>query len=206
MLAAVTAIAVMAGHPAAAQDPGPVSVGAGAGLATPFHGDLGFTAAAWQADVRVDTAKHVGFAVFFEEWRHREEDVFTGQPISGPTGLLGRAGRITARTGHRTRVLGWSLLARGTASRVTLSGGGGVSYLAYSREFRQTMSGCTPASLCGDSGRRFDNGSFAAQLQGGADVRVATRLAVMAQFRAIFPIEDPGGGHHSIVAGVRVRF
>ena len=110
------------------------------------------------------------------------------------------------RTDHRTRALGWSLLARGTASRVTVSGGGGVSYLLYSRDYRQTMSGCEPASLCRDSGQAFDNGSFAAQLQGGVDVGIAPHLAVMGQFRAIFPIEDPGSGHHTIVGGVRVVF
>jgi hypothetical protein len=207
-LPALAVLLVLAACPAAAQDSDArhVSVGAAAGLATPLHGDLDFTATAWEADVRFETARYFGFGVFFEEWRHTEEDVFTDQTISGPNGPLGRAERITARTDHRTRALGWNLIARGTASRVTISGGGGVSYLLYSRDFRQTMSGCEPASLCRDSGQEFDNSSFAAQLQGGVDVGVAPHVAVMGQFRAIFPIEDPGGGHHTIMGGVRVVF
>jgi len=208
VLPALAVLLVLAACPASAQDPGGrhVSVGAAAGLATPLHGDFDFTGTGWQADVRFDTARYFGFGVFFEEWRHTEEELFTGQTISGPNGPLGRAEQTTVRTDHRTRALGWNLLARGTASRVTVSGGGGVSYLLYSRAFRQTMSGCEPASLCRDSGHKFDNSSFAAQLQGGVDVRIAPHVAVMGQFRAIFPIEDPGGGHHTIMGGVRLLF
>ena len=36
--------------------------------------------------------------------------------------------------------------------------------------------------------------------------RIARHVAVMGQFRAIFPIEDPGAGHHTVVGGVRVVF
>ena len=206
LLPALALIVVLAPRPAAAQGAGAraVSVGAAAGLATPLHGDFNFTAAAWQADVRFDTARHFGFGVFVEEWRHTEEEFFTPQAVSGLSGGAGTAERIATRTEHRTRALGWNLIGRGTASRVTISGGGGVSYLVYSRDFRQTTNGCDPA--CGDSIRGFDNGSFAAQLQAGVDVGIAPRLAVMGQFRAIFPIEDPGGGHHTIVGGVRVVF
>ena len=208
VLPALAVLFVLAAGPVAAQAPEArhVSVGAAVGLATPLHGDFDFTATAWQADVRFDTARYFGFGVFFEEWRHTDEDVFTGQTISGPDGPLGRVERTTVRTGHRTRALGWNLLARGTASRVTVSGGGGVSYLLYSRDYRQTMTGCEPASLCRDSGQEFDNGSFAAQLQGGVDVGLTRHVAVMGQFRAVFPIEDPGSGHHTIMGGVRVVF
>jgi len=207
-LPALAALFVVAVCPVAAQDPDArhVSVGAAAGLATPLHGDFDFTATGWQADVRFDTARYFGFGVFFEEWRHTEEDIFTDQTISGPNGPLGRAERTTVRTDHRTRALGWSLLARATASRVTVNGGGGFSYLLYSRDFTQTTSGCEPASLCRDFSQEFDNGSFAAQLQFGADVAIARHVAVMGQFRAIFPIEDPGAGHHTVVGGVRVVF
>ena len=63
---------------------------------------------------------------------------------------------------------------------MTVSGGGGVSYLLYSRDFRQTMSGCEPASLCSDFGQEFDNGNSAAQLQGGVDVGITAHVAEMA--------------------------
>ena len=104
---------VLAARPAAAQPPTTrhVSLAPPRGLATPLHGDFDFTATAWQADVRFDTARYFGFGVFFEEWRHTEEEIFTDQTISGPNGPLGRAARTTVRTDHRTRALA------GTCSR-----------------------------------------------------------------------------------------
>jgi hypothetical protein len=204
----ITLFLVLAAVPAAAQDPDArhVSLGVAGGIATPYHGDFDFTAGSWQMDVRIDTARHFGLGVFFEDWRHTDEDVFTDQTILGPSGPLGRADRVTARTGHRTRALGWNLLARGRAGRATIVGGGGISYLAYSRDFSQTMSVCVPATVCRDFSNDFDNSSFATQLQAGIDVDVAPHLAVMGQFRLLVPIQDPGGGHTTFMAGIRVVF
>jgi hypothetical protein len=194
--------------PAAAQDPDArhVSVGAAAGVAMPFHGDFDFNAGSWQADVRVDTMRHFGFSVFFEQWRHTDEEVLADQTITGPSSVLGRADRIVLATEHRTRVAGWSFLGDGTVGRVTLNGGGGISYLRYSRDVSQTMSGCSPATLCQDSSRQFDNGSFAAQLQSGVDVAIVRHVAAMGQFRMIVPIDDPGGGHSTVMGGLRFVF
>ena len=194
VLPTLAVLFVVAVCPVAAQDPDArhVSVGAAAGLATPLHGDFDFTATAWQADVRFDTARYFGFGVFFEEWRHTEEDIFTDQTISGPNGPLGRAERTTVRTDHRTRALGWNLLARATASRVTVSGGGGVSYLLYSRDFTQTTSGCEPASLCRDFGQEFDNSSFAAQLQFGVDVGITRARGGDGTVSCDLPDRGPG--------------
>ena len=68
---AVAAVVFILGAGSAAAQDG-VSVGAAAGIATPFHGDFDFTAGAWQADVRFDTSRHFGFALFLEDWRHTE--------------------------------------------------------------------------------------------------------------------------------------
>ena len=204
----VMLIVALAAVPAAAEDPDPrhISLGAAAGIATPFHGDFDFTGASWHVDIRIDTARHFGLGVFYENWRHTDEEVFSDQTIVGPTGPRGRADRITTRTEHQTRALGWNLLARGRARRVTVSGGGGVSYLAHSRDFSQTMTGCMPATVCRDSSNQFDNSSFATQLQAGVDVDVAPHVAVMGQFRLLVPIQDPGGGHNTFVGGIRLVF
>jgi hypothetical protein len=207
VLPVAVALALSAG-PAAAQDPDArhVSVGAAAGIATPFHGDFDFNAASWQADVRFDTSRHFGVSVFLEEWRHTEEQIFTNQTITGPSGVLGRVDRVTMRTDHLTRAVGANLLARGTAGRVTIIGGGGVSNLLYSRDFSQTMTGCEPASICSDSSTGFDNNGFAAQGQAAIEVAVVPHVAVMGQFRLIVPVEDPGGGHNTFMGGVRFVF
>jgi Outer membrane protein beta-barrel domain len=205
MVAVVLALAAV---PAAAQDTRArhVSLGAAAGIATPFHGDLDFTATSWQADVRFETARHFGFGLFLEEWRHTNEEAFTNQTLSGPSGPIGHVDRVTTRTDHRTRAVGWNLFASGSVRRVTLTGGGGVSYLLYSRDFTQTMTGCEPASAGHDSTREFDNSSFAAQVQSGVDVAVAQHVALMGQFRLLVPVRDPGGGHHTFMGGIRFVF
>jgi hypothetical protein len=202
----VATLSILAAAPAVAQDTRRVSVGAAAGAAMPFHGDFDFMATAWQADVRVDSARHFGFSVFVDEWRHTDERELTDQPIAGPGGLLGRAERVTTRTSHRTRAIGWSLVGRGTAGRVTFTGGGGVSYLRYSREFSQEMAECEPASLCRDSSSRFASNRFATQAEGGVDVALGASFALMGQVRLVIPVQDPGSGHVGMVGGVRVVF
>jgi hypothetical protein len=208
VLFSVPVIFVLAAVPAAAQDPGArrISVGASAGVATPLHGDFDFTAGSWQADVRFEPARHFAVSVFFEEWRHSEEETFGPHDITGPAGILGRVDRVATRTDHRTRALGWNGLATGAAQRVTVSGGGGISYLLYTRDFTQTMTGCAPTSLCRDFSQQFDNSSFAAQVQAGVDVALTQHVAVMGQFRLLLPLADPGGGHHSVTGGVRFAF
>jgi hypothetical protein len=205
---AVVLLVIAAATPAAGQgrDPRPVSVGAAAGVSVPLHGDLDFTAPSWQADVRVDAARHVGFSVFYEQWQRGHEQVRTDQTITGPNGPLGRVDRVEIRTDHTTRALGWSVLGRGTASRAIIHGGGGISYLAYTRDFTQTLTGCTPVTLCRDTRQTFENSSFAAQLQAGVDVAVSRYLAVTGQYRVILPVRDPAGGHSSVMGGIRVVF
>jgi hypothetical protein len=183
-----------------------VTFGAAAGIALPFHGDLDFTAPAWQGDVRIDTSRHFGFGLFFEEWRHAGEEIYPNQTITGPSGVLGHVDRVTARTVHRTYTVGWNFLGRGSAGRLTVTGGGGAGFFLHSRDYTQTMTGCEPASLCRDYSQTFSNGSFSAQAQAGADVAISRRVAVMGQFRLVMPVEDAGSGHNTLVAGIRFGF
>jgi hypothetical protein len=154
----------------------------------------------------LDTTEHSGFSVFFEEWRHTDKEVFTDQTIFGPTGPIGRLDRLETRTAHRIQTAGWSLLARGRLGRAILSGGGGISYLLYSRNFDQAMARCVPASACSNFSQHFDNNSFAAQGQASLDVPITSRVSVMAQVRRLVPLRDPGFGHNSFLAGGRFRF
>ena len=206
-LVIVPVVFALLAAPAEAQstDTRSVSVGVGGGMATPLHGDFDFTAGAWQVDFRFGTGRYLASTMFIEQWLRNEDEVRIGVPILGPTGPMGRIDRITTATSHRTSAVGWSLLARSTG-RVVVSGGGGVSYLLYARKFTQTAEGCTPASLCTTSRSEFDNSAFAAQLQAGIDAEVVRHLAVMAQFRVLVPIDDPGSGHHTLVGGMRLRF
>jgi hypothetical protein len=207
LLVAVAVVLLFAG-PAAAQDPDDrhISVGAAAGIATPFHADFEFTAISWQADVRVDTARDFGFSVFIEEWRHTDEEVFGRHSVSGPSGIIGHVDRVTTRTEYVRRTIGWSLLGKNTMGRATITGGGGVSYFLYTRDFTQTMTGCEPASLCSQFSNQFNSSSFAAQLQAGVDVLVAPHTSVMGQFRLVVPVQDPGNSHASYVGGARFVF
>jgi hypothetical protein len=202
LLAFVPLLVLLDSASATAQgvDPGRVSFGAAAGISDPLHGDFGFRAPSWEVDVRLNTWTFLASSVFVEQWRHTDEDVSTN--VITPTGRIDRLTR--ART-DQTRVVGWSLLGKSNG-RVAVNGGGGVSYLLYSRESSTKLEGCTPASLCGASASDFDNGAFAAQVQAGVDVRVIPRLAVTGNFRLVAPVEDPGAGHITFLAGARLIF
>ena len=188
-----------------AQDDHRVSIGAAAGVADPWHGDFDFTAGSWQADLRINMGRFFASTVFFEQWKHRDEEVRTDVPLLGPP--VGHIDRIETSTTHQVSVAGWSLLGKGTIGRATLTGGGGISYWFYSRETSESFSDCSPAStVCSDSSREFNNSAFSAQVQAGVDVALARNFAVMGQYRLIVPVEDVGSGHHAFVGGLRVRF
>jgi hypothetical protein len=204
LLLIILLILPLGATPAAAQDPDQrFSAGIAAGVATPFHGDFDFTAISWQGDVRINTARHLALDLFVEEWRHTIEEVRTNRTLIGPDGPIGHVDRFEERTDHLTRTVGASLLGRGTSGRITFTGGGGISYLSYSRDFSQRSTGCDPASLCSDFSHEFGSGNLAAQVQAGLDVAVAPHVALMGQFRLVVAVDDPGFGHNSFVAGVR---
>lgn len=198
--------------PAAAQSSGGsrFSIGAAAGRTNPLHGDFDFTPVTWQADVRFAVARHFGFNVFFEEWRHVAEDVRTTQTITAPQGGIGTVDRITSRTEHVTRTAGWNALLIAPLGRVTVTGGGGIGALSYARESSRELTGCRAAvaSVCDNprTASRFTNGSFSAQLEAGVDVGITRWLAASAHLRSVVPIDDPGGTHVTYTGGLRVRF
>jgi hypothetical protein len=106
--AAVLAVPLSA---AAGQDASAkLSIAAGAGVVTPFHGDLDFTTPGWELSLRGAIAKHVALEGFIEQWQRRQRG-----------------------TAFKMRTVGFNALATGGSRRVTVSGGGGIGAFAYDR-------------------------------------------------------------------------
>ncbi len=206
-VAALAALLTSMAVPSAAGDPElpRVSVSLGAGIATPFHGDLQFNAAAWQASVRAAVAPHVLIEGFYGEWRHATNQVTTNTVVQGPNGVLGRIDRVTQRTEYVRPGIGFNVLAAGTAGRVTYSAGGGPGVLLYQRRFSQSFEGCQGDFPCTNMENRFTSASFMLQATAGVDVAVAPRIAVYGAFHLAAPIEDVGAGQTAVLGGVRVR-
>lgn len=178
-----------------------------AGLAAPFHSDLGFTAPEWQLAVRIRVANQVSTEVFFDEWRHADDTVFANVPLQGVSGVIGRVGEIRTRTAYTTRAIGWNVLLHGGTRRFTAHGGGGPGYMTFHRRFTQTLNDCTASDprICQDYETQHAAGSFATQFVGGAEFAISSRLAAFGQVQVAVPLEDPGSSHSSTTGGIRVR-
>jgi len=209
LAAAAFALAFLAISPvrAGAQPDAPrFSIAAGAGVAMPLHGDLDFTAPEWQVSVRGAVSRHFALEGFFSDWRHDTTRVLLDQAIQGPTGFLGRVGRIEETTAHKVRVVGVNALATGTAGRATVAGGGGIGMWLFDRRFRQASTGCEPAvaDLCRTVDNTFNSDSQSAQGVVELDVAVTRRLHVFGRYQLVLLFQDPGSGHGSAAGGVRI--
>ena len=180
-----------------------VSLGAGAGLAIPFHGDFDFTPWAWDADVRVAMARHALFEVAVGEWRHTETFARQNIPVTPGGGVIGRLEEKTTRV---QRTLQANLLFTGALGRVRVSAGGGVGLLQHHRLTRRGSADCSSAVPCGSFESTFSNVSGSAQGAGGAEVRLTGGLALYGQVRFVVPFTDPGGSDLRATAGFRWGF
>ncbi|HEX5216624.1 MAG TPA: hypothetical protein VFV98_14280 [Vicinamibacterales bacterium] len=188
---------------AAQSSPAPprVSFGAGIGVAVPAYEDMNATPPAWEADVRLALTKHLLFEGVIGEWRHSETHVSHNLPASG--GVIGRLEETTTR---RERTMQANLLATGTQGRVRFSGGGGIGFLQYHRQFRQELTECSPQVSCGAHESPFSSSSTTVQGVGGIDVRLVGGLAAYGQVRLTIPVPDPSGGGVRFMTGVRWGF
>ena len=189
---------------AAAQSSNPpprVSFGAGVGVAVPAYEDMNATPPAWEADVRLALTKHLLFEGVIGEWRHSATNVRYNLPVTG--GVIGRLEETTTR---RERTMQANLLATGAQGRVRFSGGGGVGFLDYDRQFRQETTECPPQIKCGAYDAPFSGSSMTVQGVGGVDVRLVGGLAVYGQVRLTIPVPDPSGGGVRFMTGVRWGF
>jgi hypothetical protein len=180
-----------------------VAIGAGAGLAVPFHGDYDFTPWAWDADVRLALSGRGSLEVAVGEWRHSDTRVARNIQLTPPPGTIDRLEQSTART---QRMLQANLLFAGSAGRVRVSAGGGVGVLQHDRRTRTVTSGCSPGVSCGSSDSKFSNAGGTAQAVGGLEVAVARGLAVHGQARFIVNVRDVGSSEVRVTAGARWGF
>lgn len=183
-----------------------VLVGAGGGIAFPFHGDFDFTPWAWDADVRIALSRRLLFEAFVGEWRRTETTVqqnVIAQDITGPIGTSGRLEQATRRVQRAMQV---NMLVSGGVGRVRLFGGGGVGLLQHNRRVRQTIEDCSPsvASSCGSTENTFSNISGSVQGVGGADIGITGPLSAYGQARLTVPTSDPAGTDLRVSAGIRV--
>lgn len=200
------------GRTVAAQIQAPqLAVGAGGGVAFPVHSDFDFAAGTWQVNIRGALGSHAAVEVFFDEWRHSSGRDLPAGRIVGSSGVVTGYGRLTERTRHRTRAVGFNALATGSTGRVVLAGGGGIGYFGYRRVFEQELVACEPPApeICQPFSTTHTSSSFSVQGVGSVDVAITSRNpAVMAfgQIQFIAPVDDFGFGHLGVVGGIRVGF
>jgi hypothetical protein len=195
--------------PAAAQDRAPAfTIGGGAGIANPFHGDLSFTATAWEVSARWNGGRWVLMETFAGEWLHDEESRNLVVPIYGSSGLIGYAAELVQKTKQRMRVAGVNVLPMWERGRVRLWGGGGAGFLLYTRRSTTRIAGCPSPSPfpCDDYATSHASGALTVQAAAGADVAIGRFLVAFAKYGVVFPLEEPGFGHAAVLGGVRVAF
>jgi hypothetical protein len=207
-VAIAAAALVVAARPSEAQSPETprFTVSFGAGMADPFHGDLEFNAASWDAAARGAASRHVLVEGFFNEWRHTAESVRVDLPIQGPTGVIGRIGRLSQRTQHTMQSVGVNVLPTMSRGRLTISAGGGGGFVLLQRHFTQMVSDCqsTGAGGCSSLDNRHTSSSLSVQGVVGVDVAITRRVLAFGQYRIVVPVDDAGSGHGAAVGGVRV--
>jgi hypothetical protein len=161
-----------------------LSVAAGGGIANPLHADFDFTAPDWHVSVRAANTRHLAIEGFYEVWEHAE-------------------GRIEQVTTHRMRTAGLNLVATVGSPRVMVSGGGGISLIAYDRRYTIMASGCDAgvANVCEN---RFSSDSFAFQGLAEVDVAVVRRVQAFGRYQLVAAFTDPGFGYANLSAGVRI--
>jgi len=178
-----------------------VSVGGGAGIALPLHGDFDFTPWAWEADLRVGLSPRVLVEAAVGEWRHNTTTAADHIPAPAYPDAIGHLEQTTT---HAMRTMQVNLLAAATAGRVRVTAGGGVGLLRHLRTVTTVAENCSGAATCGTFHSDVSSTTASAQAVGGMDVDVARFIAVYGQARFVVPLTDPGGSDLRVTAGVRL--
>jgi len=179
------------------------SIGAGAGMALPFHADFDFTPWAWDADARVALSRRVLVEVVVGEWRHKETT--SGDNIPAPA-FPDVIGHLEQTTTHVMRTMQVNLLAAGTAGRVRVAAGGGVGLLRHLRPVVTVAENCSGAATCGTFHSDVSAATATAQAVGGVEVWLTRVVGLYGQARFVVPLTDPGGSDLRLTTGVRLGF
>ena len=202
------AVAGLAAAPVATgQDREPrFTVGGGAGMSDPFHGDFDFRAVGWEVAARGRPGTYLSIEGFASGWRHSAETRRLDVPLQNPTGPIGTIGELSQRTVEQTQAFGASLLPTFSAGRATVVIGGGANVMFFQHRFDQQLSNCnsTTPVTCGSFSTARTTSDLGVHAVAGIDVVVAPRLTAFGQYRLLAPIRDPGSGHAALLAGVRL--
>jgi hypothetical protein len=203
----VVVVALAAATAAAGQDREPrFTIGGGAGVSDPFHGDFDFHAPGWEVAARGRPLAHLTVEAFASMWRHTTETSRTGLPLQGPNGVIGTVGELSQRTQDQTQTFGASLLPTFSAGRATFVAGGGANVMFLQHRFEQELRDCVgPAAItCGRFSNARTSSVLGTHVVAGIDVRVMPRVTAFGQYRILVPVRDPGSGHAAVLAGVRI--
>jgi hypothetical protein len=203
---AVVAVTLAGARNALGQDSARFTVGGGAGVTTPFHGDFDFSAAGWEVAGRGRAATHLTIEAFASAWRHSSETRRMGLPLTGPGGPIGTVGQLTQRSTYQTYAFGASLLPTFSAGRATFVIGGGANVMFFQHRYEQQLENCqgVSAETCGAFSNAHNSSDLGTHAVAGIDIRIAPRLIAFGQYRIVAPISDPGSGHAALLAGLRL--
>jgi hypothetical protein len=182
------------------------TVGGGAGVTTPFHGDFDFQAIGWEVAGRGRAATHLTIEAFASTWRHSTETRRMDLPLEGPGGPIGTVGQLTLRSTDQNSAFGASLLPTFAAGRATFVVGGGANVIFFQHRFEQQLENCqgVSAETCGTFSTSRNGSDLGTHAVAGIDVGIASRLIAFGQYRIVVPVSDPGSGHAAALAGLRL--
>ena len=109
---------------------------------------------------------------------------------------------------RQTQAFGASLLPTFSAGRATVAIGGGANVMFFQHRFDQQLSNCSSTTpvTCGSFSNARTSSDLGVHALAGIDVVVTSRVTGFGQYRLLAPVRDPGSGHASLLAGVRLWF
>lgn len=200
---------VCAAGTAAAQSPlqpARLTVGANGGWAVPGGAFEIDPLGQWEVTVRGAMTPHLILEGFFSDWGRTKRTLHTDVALQGPSGFLGRVDRIEESLDQRLQTIGVNVARAFTFDRATISTGGGIGAMMYSKRYAQTTTGCEAAvaTACGSYSNPFSNSSMTGQGVVDLDVAITRRIHAAGRWLLVVPVQDPAYLHSAAGAGIRI--